>query len=96
MAENQVVPVTPMTKDTLSRLLENPTVRELGTSIVKKAIKDAAGITEEKKTVNKPFGRVMYALKDFIQGTWWVILLFYLGLGLTAIVLALLRKVLQI
>jgi len=73
--------------------LDHPLVKEFGIPLAKQALKKEFGIeTHEKEITKKAFGRFMYALRDFIQGTWWVMVFFMASMGLVLIGLLWLKK----
>jgi len=62
-----------------------------------KEIKNAAGIETNRKELTKSgFQRTVLSLKDFWQGVWWTIPAIVLSLGLVAIILAVIKKVLAV
>lgn len=81
----------------MNDLMNHPLVKEFGIPLAKQALKKEFGIeTHEKEITKRAFGRFMYALRDFIQGTWWVMVLFTLMMGLCIITLLWLRKMLGV
>ena len=81
----------------LTGLLNDPLAREFGIPILRSIVKKEFGIdTGTKELTKKPAGRFILSLKDFIQGTWWVAVLFTLCMGLSWILLLYVRKVLQV
>ena len=91
MAEDQInIPIKP---GNTANFLDHPLVKEFGIPLAKQALKKEFGIeTHEKEITKKAFGRFMYALRDFIQGTWWVMVFFMASMGLVLIGLLWLKK----
>jgi len=86
-------PPQPQPANPIMDLLSNKRVKELVFSIAEKQIKEAAGIESAQRVNNKtPFGRTLATIKDFIQGTWWIVVLGTLCMGLVIIVLKFLSK----
>ena len=84
-----------------SGLLTNARMNKLIDDIVIptaiKEIKSAAGIETSRKELTKSgFQRTVLSLKDFWQGVWWTIPAIVLSLGLVAIILAVIKKVLAV
>lgn len=80
-------------KPNLSELMKNPLVQEFAIPMLKMTIKKELGIgTSEKAVTQKPFGRAAYALRDFIQGTWWVLVALYFSYYLMRFLFAVLQK----
>jgi hypothetical protein len=77
----------------IGSLLDHPLVKEFGIPMMKQVFKKEFGIeTHEKEITKRAFGRFVYALRDFIQGTWWVIVLLTASMGLVLIALLWLKK----
>ena len=92
MAESteQQDPKTP----SLTDLYNHPMVKELIIPAIKK---EYLGIgARDKEVTKKGFGRTMYALRDFMQGTWWVMALFVASMMIIFILFLALRKALRV
>jgi len=68
-------------------------VKEFGVPLAKQALKKELGInTRDPEVTKKPFGRAIYALRDFWHGVWWTIPALAASLGLVWILLKALAK----
>ena len=78
----------------MAELLNHPLVQELAVPYIKQEV---LGINHKDKDVTKKgFGRALYALRDFMQGTYWVFIIFIFSMMLTIIIFLALRKVLGV
>ena len=75
----------------IGKLLNDPLVRELVIPIIKREA-GLGGSHNDKELTKKWGGRLLLGLRDFMQGTWWVVVLFSLGMSLVVIIFLVLRK----
>lgn len=78
--------------NSIMNLLKDPLVRELVIPIIKKEAGLGGGGHNDKELARKWGGRLLLGLRDFMQGTWWVVVLFSLGMSLVVIIFLVLRK----
>jgi len=87
----------PPPKPLISNELLSKALNDIVIPMAVKEIKTAAGITTHEKVNTKSgFGRATVALKDFIQGTFWVFLISMFCMMFTFIFYLWLRKVLEV
>ena len=85
------------TNQSTKSLLDHPLIKEFGIPLAKQALKKELGIgIHDKDLTKKPFGRGMMAMKDFIQGTWYIIVLFFLSMGGSLLILKWIAKYLGV
>lgn len=78
----------------LSDLMSNPLVKEFVLPIAKNELKKSFGINanDNRDKMGKSGWRALYYIRDFIQGTYWVLLLSMAVLGLMIIAFRVLSK----
>lgn len=78
----------------LTDLLNHPLVQDIAIPYIKKEVLGVGH--SDREITKKGFGRTMYALRDFMQGTWWVVSLFVASMMIIFILFLVFRKVLGV